>query len=154
MRTSTKFKELEQHLFDCSEEVYNELGSGWKEEIYQKAMEVALRNRGFSYETQRILPISFAGHVIGDSIPDLVIWLKVGDKKMAVIVDLKSEYDVKDDHRKQVLKYIRELKKQVRSNEIVAPFGLVINFVKEQNNGSPKEHLITTGKIQILQVKD
>ncbi len=146
-------KELTNTLVECSNQVIDELGSGWKEEIYQKAMEVALRKYGLSYETQRILPITFSGHVIGDSIPDLVVWLENGTSRTGVVIDLKTESDVKDDHRKQVEKYIRELKKQLRPNEKIFPFGLVINFVKESNITSVKDNLITTGRIQILQVK-
>lgn len=145
-------KDLTNILIDCSNQVLEELGSGWKEEIYQKAMEVALREYGLSYETQRILPVSFSGHVIGDSIPDLVVWLQKGKTRMAIVIDLKTELDVKEDHRKQVEKYIRELKKQLRPNETVSPFGLVINFVKEANNGSVKSNLISAGRVQVLKV--
>lgn len=151
--TPRSLRDLTEILIKCSDQVLDELGSGWKEEIYQKAMEVALRKCGLVYENQRILPITFSGHVIGDSIPDLVVWLQRGKEKIAVIVDLKTEYDVKDDHRKQVEKYIRELKKQLRPNESVSPYGLVINFVKESNNGLVKENLIRAGRVQVLKVK-
>ncbi len=146
------FKELTEYLVACSNEVLDELGTGWKEEVYQKAMEVALRNYGLTYETQRILPITFSDHVIGESIPDLVVWLENGKRRTAVVIDLKTETDVKDDHRKQVEKYIRELRKQLRPNESVAKYGLVINFVKEVNNGTLKDSLISAGKVQVLQV--
>lgn len=145
-------QELTSILISCSNQVSEELGSGWKEEIYQRAMEVALRKHDVGYETQRILPITFSGHVIGESIPDLVIWLDGNKKRTALVVDLKTETDVKDDHRKQVEKYIRELRKQLRLNESVSPFGLVINFVKESNNGSLKDGLISTGKVQVLKI--
>ena len=149
----TNLQALTKLLVDCSNQILDELGSGWKEEIYQKAMEVALRQHGLPYETQRILPITFSGHVIGDSIPDLVVWLQKGKKRTALVIDLKTESDVKEDHRKQVEKYIRELKKQLRPNETVLPFGLVINFVKESNNGSIKTNLISTGRVQVLKVR-
>lgn len=149
----TNLKDLTNILIDCSNQVLDELGSGWKEEIYQKAMEVALRKHGLAYETQRILPITFSGYVIGDSIPDLVVWLQNGKTRTAVVIDLKTESDVREDHRKQVEKYIRELKKQLRPNETISPFGLVINFVKEVNNGSIKSNLISTGRVQVLKVK-
>lgn len=145
-------KNLLDILIECSDQVINELGAGWKEEIYQKAMEVALRKNGLSYETQRILPVTFSGHVIGDSIPDLVVWLQNGKRRTALVIDLKTESDVKEDHRKQVEKYIRELKKQLRPNETVFPFGLVINFVKEAAGSSVKDDLISRGKVQALKV--
>ena len=61
----------------CAKEVYQELGSGWPECVHQNAMEVVLREKGINYESQRILPISFKGHIVGESKPDLVIWWKL-----------------------------------------------------------------------------
>src|SRR3989344_1083507 len=103
-----KIEELIKILKDCSKQVINELGAGWQEVIYQTAMEVALRDRGIMYETQRILPITFAGHIIGESIPDLVVWLKENGNKVAVVVDLKADNGIKEDHRTQVARYIQE----------------------------------------------
>src|SRR3990167_11127879 len=111
--------ELIKTIKTCASQVLLELGPGWNEAIYQKAMEVALRDRGIMYETQRILPITFAGHVIGESIPDLVIWLKSNSKKVAVVVDLKADTGIKEDHQVQVERYIKELRKQVHSDEEV-----------------------------------
>jgi len=70
-----KIQELIKEIKKCSQEILGELGPGWKEDIYQKAMEVGLRDRGIMYETQRTLPITFSGHVIGEVYPDLVVWL-------------------------------------------------------------------------------
>lgn len=152
MVSSKNLKDLINALIGCSNRIIDELGSGWKEEIYQKAMEVALRQQGLSYETQRILPVTFSGYVIGDSIPDLIVWMQNGKGREAIVIDLKTESDVKEDHRKQVEKYIRELKKQLRPKETVSPFGLVINFVKEANSGSVKSNLISSGRVQVLKV--
>lgn len=137
----------------CSQSVIEELGTGWKEEIYQKAMEVALRDNGITYETQRVLPITFLNHVIGESIPDLVIWTANGRKRVAVVVDLKAEPTIKGDHAAQVKRYIQELKKQVRSNEAVHNFGLVINFAKTSNNIQNKDVYEEIGDIQIMKVR-
>jgi len=73
-------KEIEnliEKVKECAKEVYQELGSGWPESVYQNAMEVALREKGITYESQRILPISFKGHIVGESKPDLIIWWKL-----------------------------------------------------------------------------
>lgn len=120
----------------CAKEVYEELGEGWPECVYQEAMEVALRERRISYETQRILPISFKGHIVGESKPDLVVWLQKPKKRVAIVIDLKWEPYFKQDHRTQIVKYIQELKKQIKKNEEVFDTGFIINFVKE--GGSKK----------------
>ena len=106
-----KVKKLIDTVKECAREVYRQLGPGWNEKIYQKAMEVALRERKITYETQRILPITFSDHVVGESIPDLVIWLPMKGKRIAIVIDLKWEPYLKAEHHSQVAKYIQELKK-------------------------------------------
>jgi len=141
----------------CAREVYNELGEGWPECVYQKAMEVALRESKITYETQRILPISFKGHIVGESKPDLVVWLNRPNKKrLAIVIDLKWEPYFKQDHQTQIQKYIQELKKQVKKNEEVYDTGFVINFVKEKRSQkleSDKEKEIVKEKVKILEVQ-
>ena len=119
-------------------------------------MEVALREKGISYETQRILPVSFKGHVVGESKPDLVVWLKQKNRKrLAIVIDLKWEPYFKENHRTQIIKYIQELKKQVKENEEVFDTGFVINFVKAGQSKkleSKTEKDIIDGKVKILEV--
>lgn len=147
-----KIKELIKILKDCAKQVIEELGAGWQEIIYQTAMEVALRDRGIMYETQRILPITFAGHIIGESIPDLVVWLKDDNHKVAVVVDLKADNAIKEDHRTQVERYIKELKKQVHADEKVHSKGFVINFAKDSTSAKIKEGFEEMNGVQILEV--
>jgi len=147
-----KIKKLITTVQECARDVYEELGPGWPEKVYQQGMEVALREKGIDYEDQRILPISYRDHVIGEGIPDLVIWTKVGKKRIAIVVDLKWEPYVKEDHRAQVIKYIQELKKQIRSGEEVLDTGFVINFVKESAKRIEDE-AENLGGVQVLSVE-
>lgn len=146
-------EKLIQKVKRCAKEVYSELGSEWKEEIYQKAMEVALREAHISYETQRILPISYRGFVIGESIPDLVLWLEEKKKKkVAVVVDLKWDTHVKEDHRRQVHKYVQELRKQVKPNEQVFDQGFIINFPRTASSAKVTEDVEEVGGVQVMAV--
>jgi GxxExxY protein len=115
-------------------------------------MEIALREKGINYETQRIIPISFKGYTIGESKPDLVVWLKSENKRIAIVIDLKWESYIKEDHKTQVKKYIKELKKQVKSDEEVFDTGFIINFVKAKG-GKVDEEIEEFDVIQILSVK-
>jgi len=76
-----EIKSLIEKVKECAKEVYKELRAGWPESIYQNAMEIALREKGINYKSQRILPISFKGYTIGESKPDLVVWLKSKNKR-------------------------------------------------------------------------
>ena len=150
----TSAEKLIEKVKRCAKEVYDELGSEWKEEIYQKAMEVALREARISYETQRILPISYKGFVIGESIPDLVIWVeeKKG-RKTAIVVDLKWDNAIKEDHLRQVRKYLQELKKQAKHGEEVYRKGFVINFPKTASSKMVTEPFEEVGEVQIMAVE-
>lgn len=53
-------------------EVYT-LGGGYSERVYHNAMEVLLRKAGIPYETERIVPIAFEGHVIGNVRADIIV---------------------------------------------------------------------------------
>lgn len=64
-------------------EIYEKLGPGYSERIYHNALEVLLRREKIPYETERIIPIVFEGHTIGNLRGDIVI-----DKK--IIVELKA----------------------------------------------------------------
>lgn len=148
-----EIRKLIDKVKNCAKEVYEELGTGWPECVYHSAMEVALREKRISYESQRILPISFKGHIVGESKPDLVVWLKQGKRKrLAIVIDLKWAPYVNEDHRIQIKKYIQELKKQVKEGEEVFDTGFVINFVKQSGKKIDGEFEEMEG-IQILNVE-
>lgn len=128
-----KIEELIKILKGCAKQVFEELGTGWPEVVYQSAMEVALRHRTILYETQRILPITFADHVVGEAIPDLVIWANNNNGKVALVVDLKVDSAIKEDQKVQVERYIKELRKQMHKGEKVHNRGFVINFGKSSS---------------------
>ncbi len=149
-----KVKETINIVKNCAKEVYEELGQGWPECVYQEAMEVALREKGIIYESQRVLPISFKGYIVGKSYPDLIIWTKKSKNKwLAIIIDLKWEPGVKEDHRAQVYKYIKELKKHVKENQEVSETGFVINFVKGRGGRVDEGEIEEEGGVQVLNVK-
>ncbi|RJR15020.1 GxxExxY protein [Candidatus Microgenomates bacterium] len=145
-------KKAVQTIKDCAQVVFKELGSGWQEVIYQKAMEVELRHRGLMYETQRILPITFNSHVIGESIPDLVVWVKTKGKKTAIVCDLKADSGIKEEHGVQVSRYIKELKKQMHAGETVFDHGLLINFFKEATSKKLQDGFEDLNGVQVLEV--
>lgn len=129
-----QIRQLIAVIKECASSILTELGPGWREDIYQHAMEVALRDKGIMYENQRPLPITYNGHVIGDVIPDLVVWLKNDGQKVALVVELKSEPGIREEFRVQVERYIKELRKQIREDETVFPTGVLINFIKEASS--------------------
>jgi GxxExxY protein len=147
-------KEIEnliEKVKECAKDVYQELGSGWEEDVYQKAMEVALREKGIKYEAQRTLPISFRGFVVGRGHPDLIVWYQKGKKKVAIVVELKSVQEINLDSQNQVERYMQELKKELKENEELYPRGFVFDFTKPK--GKLKEKPKDYHGLKILEVE-
>ena len=92
--------------------VWQTLGPGFSERVYHNAMEVGLRKSSIPYQTERIVPIMFDEHAIGNIRADLIV-----DSR--IIVELKSVRALKDEHRVQTRMYMRLLG---------LPDGILINF--------------------------
>ena len=56
-----------------AELIYDKLGPGYSERVYHNAMEVLLRARHVPYESERIIPILFEEHVVGNLRADIII---------------------------------------------------------------------------------
>jgi GxxExxY protein len=101
-----------QSILAIAVKIWSELGPGFSEATYHNAFEVELRASRAQYETERIIPIVYDGHTIGNVRADLII-----DKK--VVVELKSVAKLNEAHRHQVNIYMTH-----------GPFdtGILINF--------------------------
>ncbi len=93
--------------------VYNGLGPGLLESVYEEAMVYELRKRGLNVETQKPVPVVYDGHVLSSN---LRLDILVED---TVIIELKSVAEVKNVFKKQLLTYLRLTNK---------PLGLLVNF--------------------------
>lgn len=81
--------------------VYNELGPGLLEKVYEKVLVLELKNNGLSVKTQVPIPITFKGVFIDSSfIADII----VEDK---VIIEIKSIPEIINVHHKQLLTYLK-----------------------------------------------
>lgn len=81
-------------------QVFNELGYGLSEKIYQKAFEVLLIDNNVNYKREKYCKIAFAGQHIGKYYLDFLI----GDK---LAVELKVKNEVYITHINQVLNYLK-----------------------------------------------
>jgi GxxExxY protein len=94
-------------------DVYNDLGPGLLESVYEEALCYELEQRGLRVERQKEVPVIYKGNVLNT---DLRIDLMVEDM---VIVELKSVEDLKPVFYKQTKTYLKLLKKRI---------GLLVNF--------------------------
>ena len=92
-------------IHDYVREIYSILGPGFSERVYHNAMEVILRENGISYESERIIPIVFKGHTIGNLRADIII-------EKATVVELKSVKTINDMMIAQARNYLNLLNLQ------------------------------------------
>jgi len=85
---------------EYAEHVYKILGPGYSERVYHNALEVIFRKNGVPYETERIVPIVFEGHTIGNLRADIIINNKT-------VLELKSVKTVNDVMITQTHNYLK-----------------------------------------------
>lgn len=93
-------------------EVMKELGSGFLESVYEKALTMALKQKGLKVETQVPLAVFFRGQSVGEFFADLM----VADK---VIVEIKAVKALTPGHQAQLINYLKATHMKV---------GLIVNF--------------------------
>ena len=91
--------ELTRSIIGCAFEVINELGSGFLESVYEKAMMIALSDAGLSVQSQKPVKVLFRGKPVGDFYADLVVEEKV-------MVELKSVKTLIPEHEAQTINYL------------------------------------------------
>ena len=79
--------------------IYSQLGPGFSERVYHNAMEVMLRQYNVPYETERIVPITFEGHVIGNVRADIII-------NNTVVLEFKTIKTLNDQAELQAQNYL------------------------------------------------
>ena len=104
--------ELTREIIGAFFDVYNELGYGFVESVYQRALPLALAARGVRSERKRPLTVRFKGAIVGDYRADLVVEGKV-------IIETKAADRILPVHEMQLLNYLKAAGITV---------GLVLNF--------------------------
>jgi GxxExxY protein len=104
--------DLTREIIGAFYQVYRELGYGFFEAVYQRAMPLALAARGVSSEREVPLVVRFRGEVIGEYRADLIA-------EGRVIVETKVADQIARAHEMQLLNYLRATGIHV---------GLVLNF--------------------------
>jgi len=108
-------KETTEKIIGAAFEVHRELGYGFLERVYQRALQVELLRAGVSAEIEKRIQVQYKGVVVGESDADLIV-----DSCVAVEVKVALQYDKRDEA--QLLNELNELK----ANGI--KIGLLINF--------------------------
>ncbi len=109
-----RMEKLTERTIGSAFEVLNELGHGFPEAIYQKALAHELVQSGISVEQQVPFEVRYKGVLVGNYYADIVV-------DQCVIIELKTVEKLVPAHVGQVLNYLRASNLHV---------GLLLNFAK------------------------
>lgn len=110
------YKELSYKIVGCFYKAYNELGPGFKELIYHRALAIELGTQSIPYEEERKIAVQYKGKNIGYYAPDFVI-----DRK--VIIEIKAVDSMPKLYEKQLYYYLKGTDYKL---------GYIVNFGSEK----------------------
>ena len=95
--------------------VYNTLGYGFLEKVYENAMVIELRKLGLDCAKQHPIKVKYEGNIVGDYFADIIV-------ENTVILELKAAEAIVEEHELQLINYLK-------ATEIET--GLLLNFGKK-----------------------
>ena len=109
---TVQYENVTEKIIGCAYRVYNRMGFGFLESVYEKCLLVELRKAGLSVEAQKPITVHYDNEVVEEFIADLVV-------EGEVIVELKSARRLVEAHEVQLVNYLVATGKDV---------GLLLNF--------------------------
>ena len=106
------YPELSYQIIGAVFEVFNDLGFGYQEKIYQKALEKAFSEMGINYIPQSPYQVCYKGEIVGRYFVDFIIENKI-------VIEIKQGNYFSKRYFNQVLAYLKVSKLKL---------GLLINF--------------------------
>ena len=107
-----KYKDLTEKIIKTFYRVYNKLGYGFLEKVYENAMMIELKREGILTVSQSPIKVFYEGEVIGEYYADILV-----DNK--VIVEIKAAKRLVEENEAQLLNYLKATDIEV---------GLLLNF--------------------------
>lgn len=105
-------EELTNQIIQSFYRVYNKLGYGFLEKVYENAMVIELIRAGLKVEQQRNIRVYYDGNEVGDYYADLIV-------NGLVIVELKAAESLCEEHQTQLINYLKATNIEI---------GLLLNF--------------------------
>lgn len=108
-------KEITQKIIKAFYNVYNSLGFGFLEKVYENALKIELQEMGLLVEQQKHIKVFYKTLEVGDYFADLLI-------ENLIIIELKAAESICEEHEAQLLNYLRATDKEL---------GFLFNFGKK-----------------------
>jgi GxxExxY protein len=106
--------EITEKIIKAFFKVYNTLGYGFLEKVYENALIIELKKIGFHISQQYNIKVYYDGKIVGDYFADIIV-----DNN--VIVEVKATEGLREEHQTQLINYLKATDKEV---------GLLLNFGK------------------------
>jgi GxxExxY protein len=107
-----KHKELSERIIEAFCRVYNILGYGFLEKVYENALIMELEKMGLAAAAQSSIQVFYDGKIVGDYFADLLV-------ESCIIVEIKAVKSLGPEHEAQLLNYLKATNIEV---------GLLLNF--------------------------
>jgi GxxExxY protein len=112
---AVKHQELTEQIIKAFYKVYNTLGYGFLEKVYENALYIELTEMGYKVERQKRVFVYYKEHIVGDYSSDLTV-------EEVVICELKTNESLVEDNENQLINYLKATSFEV---------GLLLNFGKK-----------------------
>lgn len=112
MSISYKHEGLTEQVISCFYAVYNDLGYGFLESVYQNALAVEFRESGISFDDEVEITVFYNDEQIGEFYSDFVV-------EDSVVLEIKAASVLDESHEAQLLNYLNATDYEV---------GLLLNF--------------------------
>ena len=109
-------KELTEKIIAAAYHVYNKMGFGFLESVYEKCLLIELEKSGLKTESQKPIIVEYENEVVGEFKADIIV-------EDTVILELKSIRQITKAHEVQLVNYLVATSK---------PVGLILNFGEEK----------------------
>lgn len=126
-----KHGDLTQRLIGIFFSVYNEMGAGFLESVYEGALEIALQDAGLTVQRQVPIQVWFRGRRVGEFFADMLV-------EGTVMLELKAARALDAAHEAQLLNYLRATEIEVG---LLFNFGPKPDFRRELYDNDRKKHL-------------
>jgi GxxExxY protein len=107
-----KHETITERIISGYYRVYNTLGHGFLEKVYERALVIELRRQGLSVEPQAKIDVFYEGEQVGEYFADMLV-------ESTVIVEIKAATGIATEHEAQLVNYLKATDIDV---------GLLLNF--------------------------
>jgi len=115
MNDSFKHIDITKKILKAYYKVYNILGYGFLEKVYENSLFIELISMGLYVEKQRKISVFYEDHIVGEYYADLIV-------DNCVVIELKVAVCLCEAHESQLINYLKATEMEV---------GLLLNFGKE-----------------------